>query len=134
MQLTQQTIYEMAPFARTLGVEFSALEPERVRAELATDPSLSTTGGGLHGGAIMSLCDLAGAVCVGLNLPENTGWTTAESTTAFLRGVHGTRASAVAAPVKLGRNLIHVEIDVYDDADRHCARTRQVLLVAQSAV
>ena len=129
MQLTQDTIYELAPFARTLGVEFPHLDPDQVRAELATDPSLSTTGGGLHGGAIMSLCDLAGAVCVGLNLPEGTGWTTAESTTTFLRGVHGARATAVAAPVKLGRSLINVEIDLYDDTERHCARTSQVLLV-----
>ncbi|MCL2583861.1 MAG: PaaI family thioesterase [Streptosporangiales bacterium] len=130
MELTQDRIYEMAPFAKTLGIEFPVLTPESVRAELSTRPELSTLGGGLHGGAVMSLSDLAGAVCTGLNIPEGSGWTTVESTTYFLRPVRKDEtAAAVAKPVKLGRSLINVEIDLFDSTGKHCARTTQVLQV-----
>jgi len=129
VELTQDSIYKLAPFAATLGIEFPVLTASRVRAELANRHELSTLGGGLHGGAIMSLSDLAGAVCAGLNITGDAGWTTVESTTYFLRAVRGERAAAVATPVKVGRGLINVDIDVFDEADRHCARTSQILFV-----
>jgi 1,4-dihydroxy-2-naphthoyl-CoA hydrolase len=78
----------------------------------------------------MSLSDLAGAVWLGLNLEEGTGWTTVESTTYFLRPVRKDEiAAAVAKPIKLGRVLVNVEIDLFDTADKHCARTSQVLQI-----
>ncbi len=133
MELTQDAIHQMAPFAKTLGVEFPRLSTAEVRARLTNQPGLSTLGGGLHGGAIMSLCDLAGAVCVGLNIDDGASWTTIESTTYFLRPVRrNSAATAVAKPVKVGRGLVNVEVDVFDDSERHCARTSQVLLVQPS--
>ncbi|WP_170926905.1 PaaI family thioesterase [Mycobacterium avium] len=130
MQLTQDTIYELAPFARTLGVLFPQLGPDEVHAELDLIPNLSTTGGGLHGGAIMSLCDLAAAVLVGLNLPDGIGWTTAQSTSYFLRPVTSGGARARARPIKLGRSVLNVGVEVVDHDDRLCAHTSQ-LLIAQ---
>jgi 1,4-dihydroxy-2-naphthoyl-CoA hydrolase len=133
VELSPELIYEMAPFARTLGVEFPRLDPDEVHARLAVDHRLSTLGGGLHGGAVMSLCDLAGAVCAGLHVRDGAGWTTVESTTYFPRAVRGRAAGAVARPVKVGAGLINVDVDVYEDGPgrdrRHCARTSQLLLV-----
>jgi acyl-coenzyme A thioesterase PaaI-like protein len=51
-------IHQFAPFAATLGVSFIELTPARVQAHLAARHELSTLGGGLHGGAIMSVCQL----------------------------------------------------------------------------
>lgn len=143
MQLTQEQIYDMAPFARTLGVQFPKLGNDSVHARLANHTDVSTLGGALHGGAVMSLSDLAGAVCAGLHLDDGAGWTTVESTTYFLRPVRPDHyATAIATPVKLGRGLINVDIDVYDhpepdyvagDTDRHCARTSQVILIQPPA-
>lgn len=49
-------VYALAPYARTLGVEFGELRAETpVSAHLAYRPELSTTNGGLHGGALMGL-------------------------------------------------------------------------------
>ncbi|MDP0398151.1 PaaI family thioesterase [Tsukamurella strandjordii] len=132
MKITEDAIYAMAPFARTLGARFPSIAADEVRAELDLDPSLSTMGGGLHGGAIMSLCDLAAAVLVGLNLPEGTGWTTVESHTHFLRPVLD-RAVAVAVPLKLGRTVLSVEVTVTDAAERLCARTSQLLIARAAA-
>src|SRR5436309_3416692 len=53
---------EAMPFAGLLGVEIVANEPDEVRARLAWDPSRCTTGGALHGGALMGLADTVGGM------------------------------------------------------------------------
>lgn len=132
MELTQDAIYEMAPFAKTLGVLFPVLGADEVRADLGVSSGLSTTGGGLHGGAIMSVCDLAAAVLVGLNLPDGSSWTTAESTSYFLRPVVTGGARATARPIKLGRSVLTVEVEVVDHDGHLCARTSQLLIAQPS--
>jgi 1,4-dihydroxy-2-naphthoyl-CoA hydrolase len=128
MELTQERIYETAPLAKTLGIAFTQLTPVAVRAELVVRPELSTPEGMLHGGVVMSLSDLAGTVCAGLNVPGGTGWTTVVSTTCFLRPVpENELVAAIAMPLKAGRVLIHVEVDLFDGIGVHCARTTQVL-------
>lgn len=120
-------IYQFAPFAATLGVSFVELTPGRVQARLTATHELSTLGGGLHGGAIMSVCDLASAVCAALNVAEGNTWSTAESTTYFLRPVRNA-AVATAEPIKLGKSLVTVKIEVHD-GDKLCAHTTQMLYV-----
>lgn len=131
MHVTEEMIREFAPFAATLGVSFIELTPARVQAHLAAKHELSTLGGGLHGGAIMSVCDLASAVCVALNISEGNVWSTAESTTYFLRPVRNA-ATATATPIKLGRSLITVKTEVHD-AGKLCAYTTQMLHVTPAA-
>ena len=63
VELTDEMIYELAPFARTLGVQAEESTPSEVRVRLPHREELSTIGGGMHGGALMSLCDLAAAIC-----------------------------------------------------------------------
>lgn len=87
-----------------------------------------TLGGGLHGGAIMSVCDLASAVCAALNVEEGNKWSTAESTTYFLRPVRDA-ATATAVPIKIGKSLITVRTEVHD-GDKLFAHTTQMLHVA----
>jgi 1,4-dihydroxy-2-naphthoyl-CoA hydrolase len=127
MELTNDMIYELAPYARTLGIESEQLTQSLVTVRLPHRTALSTIGGGMHGGALMSLCDLSAAVCGGLNAPEGHFASTAESTTYFLRPLHGSVAIASARPVKVGGSLICIDIDVHNDAGEHCARTTQML-------
>jgi len=124
-------IRQFAPFAATLGVNFIELTPARVQAHLAVKHELSTLGGGLHGGAIMSVCDLASAVCAALNISEGNAWSTVESTTYFLRPVRSA-ATATAIPIKLGKSLITVKTEVHD-GDKLCAYTTQMLHVTPVA-
>ena len=78
----------LMPFAATLGIDFLRYEPEEVRARLAWAPELCTSGGAMHGGAVMALADSAGGACAYLNLPPGAaGTTTVESKTNFLRAV-----------------------------------------------
>ena len=123
--LTVQQIYAAAPLTETLGITFAKLEPDEVRAELAWRQELSTIGGGMHGGALMSLADIAATVCATLNAPDGATTTTAESTSYFLRPVPGD-ATAVARPLRAGRRTVFVEVDVLDADGRLCGRTTQV--------
>ena len=128
MDINEEMIYQFAPFAATLGVTFPELTANRVQAHLPVTHELSTLGGGLHGGAIMSVCDLASAVCVALNIDDGNVWSTAESTTYFLRPVRGA-ATATATPIKLGRSLITIKTEVHD-ADKLCAYTTQMVHIS----
>ncbi|KAA0092644.1 PaaI family thioesterase [Mycolicibacterium sp. P1-18] len=133
MNIDESQIYALAPFAATLGVTFPVLRPERVQAVLPTRRELSTLGGGLHGGAIMSVCDVASAVCVALNVGEGCVWTTAESTTYFLRSVRST-ATATSTPLKVGRTLATIKTEVHDDEDDLlCAYTTQMVHISRPA-
>jgi 1,4-dihydroxy-2-naphthoyl-CoA hydrolase len=111
-------LLDAMPFAATAGVELLAAAPAEVRARLAWAPERCTAAGVLHGGALMTLADSAGAVCAYLNLPEGATTATVESTTNFLRPVSRGSVEAVARPVNVGRTLILVQTELRDDGGR----------------
>ena len=117
------------PFTNLLGVELTAAAPTVVRATLAWAEERCTTGGVLHGGALMGLADSLGGVCAFLNLPEGAGTTTIESKTNFLRAVSEGRVEAVARPLHVGRRFIVIETDVFDDRGKRVARVTQTQAV-----
>jgi 1,4-dihydroxy-2-naphthoyl-CoA hydrolase len=129
-----QALRALMPFAATLGIEWLRSEPEEVRARLAWAPQLCTSGGAMHGGAVMSLADSAGGACAYLNLPPGAaGTTTVESKTNFLRAVRDGYIEAVARPLHTGRTLIVVETDIRDAQQRLAARVTQSQLVLAAA-
>jgi len=117
------------PFANLLGVELTAAAPDEVRGTLEWAPERCTTGGVLHGGALMSLADTLGAVCAFLNLPQGAGTTTIESKTNFLRGVTEGTVDGVARPLHAGRRFIVVETDLFDGRGKRVARVTQTQAV-----
>jgi 1,4-dihydroxy-2-naphthoyl-CoA hydrolase len=126
---TTDELLELMPFARHLGVTLTEATPERVRAELAWRPELCTAGGTLHGGAMMSLADTAGAVCAYLNLPAAKVTTTTTSTTHLVRGCRAGTVTATATPLHRGRTQTVVQTDLIDGDGRLLARTTQVQAV-----
>jgi len=115
MSITAEDVYALAPYARTLGVRFTDLSGPEVLAELTFHPSLSTVGGGLHGGALMGLADVAAAV----NAVPGAAPATTTSATQFLRPV---RSDVLARAVVLhtGRSRVVVQVDV-TDTEGSCA-------------
>lgn len=95
---------DVIPFAKTLGVEIVEASAGRVVGRLLVRPELCTTGGTLHGGAVMALADTLGAVGAYLALPEGArGTTTIESKTNFLGAAKaGTTVTAEATPAHKG--------------------------------
>ena len=118
------------PFADTLGLEVLAAAPEEVLARLTWEERLCTAGGILHGGALMSLADAAGAYCAFLILPEgSTGTATIESKTNFFRAVREGYVDARSRPLHRGRTTIVVETDLHDASGKHVARVTQTQAV-----
>jgi len=119
------------PFARLAGIELVSATPQEVRGRMGWREDLCTTGGILHGGALMTLADTLGAVCAFLNLPSGAGTATIESKTNFLRAVRGGSVDAVSAPVHVGRTVIVVQTDVRDSDGRRVALVTQTQAVLQ---
>jgi len=118
------------PFAETLALEMLAAAPEEVRARIAWEERLCTAGGILHGGALMSLADAAGAYCAFLNQPEGAaGTATIESKSNFFRAVHDGHVVATSRPLHRGRTTMVVETDLHDAAGKHVARVTQTQAV-----
>ena len=124
------TLHQAAPFAAELGAEVLSASPEEVRLRLAWSAERTTAGGAMHGGALMSLADMAGAVCAYLNLPPGaSGTTTIESKTNFLRALRDGYVEAVATPLHAGRSTVVVDTELRDADGRLVARTTQTQAV-----
>jgi uncharacterized protein (TIGR00369 family) len=120
---------ETMPFTRLLGAEAVAAGADRVCTRLAWDQSLCTSGGVLHGGALMALADSTGAWCAFLNLPEGASTTTIESKTNFLRAVRSGFVEASSSPLHVGRTVVVVDTELRDDRGRLVARVTQTQAV-----
>jgi uncharacterized protein (TIGR00369 family) len=106
-------IRDLMPFAALIGVELLEAGPELVRGRMAWSPERCTTGGVMHGGAMMALADTCGGVCAFLNLPEGAqGTATIDSKTNFLRAVRDGAITASTRPLHAGRTLIVLETEI----------------------
>ncbi len=117
------------PFALAMGVEVTAATADDVRGRLAWAHERCTSGGILHGGAIMALADTLGAICAFLNLPPGAGTSTIESKTNFFSAVRGGHVEAVTHPLHVGRRTIVVQTDVRDATGRRVAQVTQTQAV-----
>ena len=117
------------PLAGLLGIEIVAAELEEVRGTLPWRADLCTSGGILHGGALMAFADTLGGICAFLHLPEGAGTATVESKTNFFRPVRDGVVTGVARPLHVGRSFIVVQTDVADGEERRVAQTTQTQAV-----
>jgi uncharacterized protein (TIGR00369 family) len=122
-------MHETMPFSALIGAEAIAASGDEVRARVAWQPALCTSGGVLHGGLLMTLADTVGAWCAFLNLPEGAGTTTIESKTNFLRAVRSGWVQAIARPLHVGRTVVVVDTELRDDDERLVARVTQTQAV-----
>jgi uncharacterized protein (TIGR00369 family) len=122
------------PLCATLGMTASEASAERVVAHLDWRADLCTSGGLLHGGAVMALADAAGGACAFLSLPDGAiGTSTIESKTNFVGAVReGASVTATSTPLHRGRTTIVVETELRVD-DRLVAKTTQTQSVLRPA-
>ncbi|HJT36864.1 MAG TPA: PaaI family thioesterase [Actinomycetota bacterium] len=122
------------PFTKKLDVQAVVVGPAEVRARLAWSEGVCTSGGMMHGGAIMTLADSTAALCAFLNLPDGaSGTSTIESKTNFLRAVRSGYAEAVSRPLHTGRSVVVIETDVVDADGKLCARVTQTQAVLRAS-
>ena len=123
------SLLQTLPFSITLGMELTAAGPEEVSGSLAWAPKRCTSGGVLHGGAIMAFADSLGGICAFLNLPGGAATSTIESKTNFFRGVRTGAAHGTCRPLHVGRRTIVVQTDITDDAGKRVAQVTQTQAV-----
>ena len=113
-----------------LGVDLLEAGPERVVARLAVRPELCTTGGILHGGAVMAFADTLGAVGTFVNLPSGARTTTTDSSTKFLAAAPvGTTVTGECTPFHRGRTTMVWQTLVKAESGKLCAVVTQTQLV-----
>ena len=117
------------PFAEHLGIRLEEASPDRVVARMPSRPELCTSAGLLHGGALMSLADTAGALVTYLGLPEGATTATITSTTQMFRPVTGDDVTAVAQALHRGRTTVTAQTSLYDAQQRLVAQTTQIQAV-----
>ncbi|HEY2710403.1 MAG TPA: PaaI family thioesterase [Caulobacteraceae bacterium] len=92
------------PLARTLGIELSVAEKDRVVGHLTVREEITTGGHILHGGAYMAFADSLGAIGAVLNLRDGSRTTTLESKTNFMGSARvGETITGEALPLHIGR-------------------------------
>ena len=129
-ELTAQ-VAAAAPFAGYLGIEIVSASPHEVRARLAWSEDKCTTGGVLHGGALMGLADTLGGFCAFLNLPTPTRAEPRRSSRRRTSSAADPRRlrHAVRASAAHGQPTIVVDTELYDDGGRLVARVTQTQAV-----
>jgi 1,4-dihydroxy-2-naphthoyl-CoA hydrolase len=119
----------LMPYAGQLGMVLAEAGPDRVIATLDWDARLCTTAGIMHGGALMTLADTAGALVTFLGLPDGCTTATVTSTTQMFRPVTGGTVTAEAVPLHRGRTTVTVQTCTRDAQDRLVAMTTQIQVV-----
>jgi 1,4-dihydroxy-2-naphthoyl-CoA hydrolase len=123
----------LMPFAEQLGVIVDEASADRVVARLDWAPHLCTAAGIMHGGALMSLADTAGALVAFLGLPEGATTATITSTSQLFRPVTSGAVRAVAVPLNRGRTTVTAQTSLFDSADRPVAQTTQIQAIRPGA-
>ena len=124
-----EELIALMPFARQLGIVVNEAGADRVVARLDWAPHLCTAGGVMHGGALMSLADTAGALVTFLGLPEGATTATITSTSQLFRPVTSGTVRAVAVPLHRGRTTVTAQTSLFDASDRLVAQTTQIQAV-----
>jgi uncharacterized protein (TIGR00369 family) len=109
--------------ARRLGIALESLEPERVVLAMPFRPDNVTVGSIVHGGAIATLIDIAGAAASASGAPsEVAGGATSALTVSYLAPADGVPLSAEARVIQRGRSQTVSDVEVRDDTGRLVAK------------
>lgn len=128
--IDQITAASKGTLSEHLGVTFTEVTKERVRAEMTVHPHLMTIGGRLHGGSIMAFADTVGAVGAFLNLPAGAnGTTTIESKTNFFAGVGEGIVRAETTAVHVGKRTSCWQTRITDEKGKLVAQVTQTQMV-----
>lgn len=117
-------------FPGLMGVQLTALAPERVVAEMRVRPDLCTSGGILHGGAYMAFADTLGAVGTFVQLAPGQRTTTTDSSTKFMAGAKvDTVVTGESVALHRGRTTMVWQTSIRNAEGKLCAIVTQTQLV-----
>jgi 1,4-dihydroxy-2-naphthoyl-CoA hydrolase len=114
-----------APFDDELGLHFTELSPDRVRARLEVTPKLLQPMGLVHGGVYCSMIESMASVAAytWLNAHGDGGNVVGvNNNTDFLRSIGSGTVSGTGEPIHRGRRQQLWLVTITDDGDRVVAR------------
>ena len=103
------------PFVAHLKILTEALGEGTARLSLPIEPHLTNSLGTVHGGAIVSLLDVALCTAARTLHPESSGVVTIDLSTSFIGGGGGARLLAEARVLKDGRSMTFVEAEAKNE-------------------
>lgn len=105
---------QQSPFVVKLGIVAEVLEADGVRLRLPWDPTNTTLGDMVHGGAIATLADLtvmAAAWC-GAKAPESVRGVTVSMALDYLAPARATDLIGAGRVLRRGKSLVNCEAEV----------------------
>ena len=112
-----------------LGIVFSDIGPDWLRATMPVDARTHQPYGLLHGGASVLLAETLGSSAGGLCAPEGCGVVGIEINANHLRGARSGIVTGTARPLHVGRSTQVWEIRIEDEAGRPVCVSRLTLAV-----
>jgi uncharacterized protein (TIGR00369 family) len=119
------------PAVALLGLSLDELERGRTVFSVVAEELHENPMGTMHGGIVATLVDTAMGCAVSSTLPANSGFTTLELSTNFVRAITQStgRVYAEGRVVHGGGRVVTTEARVYDDADTLYAHAKSTCLV-----
>ena len=114
---------------RPLGIEFTEIGPDYLRATMPVDERTRQPYGLLHGGASVLLAETLGSTAGGMCVDDGEGVVGIEINANHLRGVREGEVTGTARPLHVGRSTQVWEIRIEDDHGRLACISRLTLAV-----
>ena len=114
-------------YAASAGIVIDAVTEDAVQCSMPITPEHLNAGGGVQGGAIFTLADLAFAVHSNLPLlcGAKVGMTVGQSNSiSYLAAAKGKRLIARSTCLSRGRNVCVFRVEIFDDLDNFVAEMR----------
>ena len=112
-----------------LGIVFTELGPDYLRATMPVDARTKQPHGLLHGGASVLLAETLGSTAGGLCAPDGKGVVGIEINANHLRGVREGLVTGTARPLHVGASTQVWDIRIEDEAGRLVCISRLTLAV-----
>ncbi|MCJ0826228.1 hotdog fold thioesterase [Luteimonas sp. 50] len=112
-----------------LGIEFTEIGPDFLRATMPVDERTRQPYGLLHGGASVLLAETLGSTAGGLCVNEDQGVVGIEINANHLAGVRSGQVTGTARPLHVGRSTQVWEIRIEDAQGRLACISRLTLAV-----
>lgn len=129
-ELIQQFL-PSSPFVQLLGIELVEIDTDGAVLRMPYRPELATAGNIVHGGAIASLIDMAAVTSAWADddEPETMDGATVSLDVSYVAAARGKELTAAGVVSKRGRNLVFVDVRVFEPGMRLVATGSAVVML-----
>ena len=118
-----ETAIENQPYAKLLGLKAESAQEGKAVISCEKRAELLQQMGTLHGGVIGGMCEATAAYAAATVLPDGADMVGVEYKVNMLRPVTADKLIAVGRVLKLGRQLVTVDVEAYNaDSDKLAAK------------